>query len=409
MMDLKLDTLDKKPKVWNIAVLALLTAAVLGLLTGLGGSRELLWSCLLLALFFLTVTLLLLRAFFLQIRYNLYSYNTVIYFGFALFTLFIAATFVLTYFQFRNRELEKAILLANMFSVLLGTSQVYALITLPFLLLFSGALVISNLSLIRHEGFRPVNMLGILLALLLLGGELLIYSLNYYATGSQTEVMLHDMLVNLISAVYLYFECMLLGTMVANLIAARCEPKKDKDFIIVLGCAIRKDGSPTPLLRGRLDRALAFAEAQLRAGGRAPVFVLSGGQGSDEIISEAESMRRYLAARGVPAERMISEDRSTDTAENMRFSREKILALNPAGRVAFSTTNYHVFRSGLKARRVKLRAQGMGCRSKWYFWPNAAVREFVGLLTQHRVKQGLLLAGLVLSYVLLTLIVYKLF
>ena len=108
----------------------------------------------------------------------------------------------------------------------------------------------------------------------------------------------------------------------------------------------------TPLLRARVDRALAFAEAQAAAGGKAPVFVLSGGQGPDEIVSEAESMRGYLASRGVPAERILLEDRSTDTAENMRFSKELIFARDPEAVTAFSTTNFHVFRSGLKARRV---------------------------------------------------------
>ena len=119
-------------------------------------------------------------------------------------------------------------------------------------------------------------------------------------------------------------------------------------------------------------------------------------------------MGRYLAEQGVPAERMLLEDRSTDTAENMAFSKERILAVNPEGKIAFSTTNYHVFRSGLKARRVKMRALGMGCRSKWYFWPNAAVREFVGLLTQHRVKQGLILLGLLVSFAVLTVLNYQL-
>ncbi|MBR6119123.1 MAG: YdcF family protein, partial [Oscillospiraceae bacterium] len=47
---------------------------------------------------------------------------------------------------------------------------------------------------------------------------------------------------------------------------------------------------------------------------------LSGGQGADECVSEAECMRRWLAEQGVPAEQMLLEDRSTDTAENMAFS-----------------------------------------------------------------------------------------
>ena len=119
-------------------------------------------------------------------------------------------------------------------------------------------------------------------------------------------------------------------------------------------------------------------------------------------------MRRWLAEQGVPAEQMLLEDRSTDTAENMAFSKALIQERNPTAKIAFSTTNYHVFRSGLKARRVKMRAVGMGCPSKWYFWPNAAVREFVGLLTQHRGKQLLILLGLLLSYAGLTLLYYHL-
>jgi uncharacterized SAM-binding protein YcdF (DUF218 family) len=90
----------------------------------------------------------------------------------------------------------------------------------------------------------------------------------------------------------------------------------------------------------------------------------------------------------------------------MRFSKEKILTENPNATVAFSTTNFHVFRSGLKARRVKLKALGMGAKTKWYFWPNAAVREFVGLLTEHKGKQALIALSLVAVYALLTFYAY---
>ena len=92
----------------------------------------------------------------------------------------------------------------------------------------------------------------------------------------------------------------------------------------------------------------------------------------------------------------------------MRFSKEKIWALDPKAKVAFCTTNYHVFRSGLFARRVKMRAVGMGAETKWYFWPNAAVREFVGLLTQHLDKQVLILGGMAAAYVILTVASYHL-
>ena len=133
--------------------------------------------------------------------------------------------------------------------------------------------------------------------------------------------MRHDLLTNLLAAVYLYFECMMIGTITANAIAARYVPKKDKDFIIP-GCATRKDGTPTPLLRGRLDLPPDFAEAQRAETEKAPIFILSGGKGADECISEAECMRRYLSAQGVPEEQLLLEDNSTDTAETMAFSKK---------------------------------------------------------------------------------------
>ena len=54
-----------------------------------------------------------------------------------------------------------------------------------------------------------------------------------------------------------------------------------------------------------------------------------------------------------------------------------------------------------------MRAVGMGAKTKWYFWPNAAVREFVGLLTKHKGKQALILGALVAAYVVLTLLAYR--
>lgn len=57
--------------------------------------------------------------------------------------------------------------------------------------------------------------------------------------------------------------------------------------------------------------------------GKTGVFVASGGQGNDEVVSEAESMRRYLTeSRHVPADAVLMEDRSTTTMENLRFSKE---------------------------------------------------------------------------------------
>lgn len=229
---------------------------------------------------------------------------------------------------------------------------------------------------------------------------------DYYATGSQFEVMMHDIMVNIYCSIYLYFECMLLGTIVADAISAKHEPDKDKDFIIILGCAIQDDGTPTPLLQGRIDRALQFYNEQLTKTNKKLVFITSGGQGSNEIISEARSMKNYLITKGIDENQIIEEDKSTTTYENMYNSKQIIDSLNNDPKVIFSTTNYHVFRSGIFSRRVKMKAQGIGAKTKWYFWPNAAVREFVGLLTKHIGKQLLILGLFIIFYVSLTIIIY---
>ena len=115
-------------------------------------------------------------------------------------------------------------------------------------------------------------------------------------------------------------------------------------------------------------------------------------------------MRDYLIECGVEPGRIITEDRSGDTLENMRFSASLIRERDEDPRAAFFTTNYHVFRAGIKAREANLPAEGMGAATKWYFWPNAAVREFIGLLTEHRTRQILILLLMIAAYTALTLL-----
>jgi len=405
MQVLQFDTRDKKPKLRALLALSAAAAAAVVVLAQFGTARAAAGICLVMAAYALGAMLVLLWAFRAQIQYNPYSYNTIFYMGFALFALSVLITHALL--AARTMAAPEQFTVSGFLFSLLGSAKTYMLASAPFLLLFSAALCISNVSLIRHEGKRPVNLLGILLSFLLLAGGAFLYWFDFSASGSQQEVMVHDLFANLFAAIYLYFECMLIGTIVADAVAARHEPEKNKDFLIILGCGLKRDGTPTPLLRGRIDRALAFAGKQREETGREPVFITSGGQGPNETVPESTAMKRYLMEHGVPEERIIEEDRSTDTFENMKFSKEKIWEINPNAKIAFSTTNYHVFRSGLFARRVKMRAVGMGAKTKWYFWPNAAVREFAGLLTRHRGKQALILGGMIAAYVALTLLAYQ--
>ncbi len=404
-MTVRFDTRETKPRLLPLRILTAAAALAVGALAMTAGGRAAKAICFVLALYAFGMILALLWAFREQIRYNPYSYNTIFYFGFALFAFFVLITLVSLALRIaRSPELYTT---DGVLHALLGSAKSYMIYSLPFLVVFCAALCVSNAALLRHEGRRLINVLGVFLSFLILAGAAFLLRFDAYVWGSRMEVMLHDLVANVFASVYLYFECMLIGTIVADAIAADYEPEKNKDFLIVLGCGLKPDGTPTPLLQGRLDRALAFSEQQKAETGKEPVFVTSGGKGSDEPVSESEAMARYLLDHGVPEARILREDRSTNTFENMQFSKEKIWAIDPEAKIAFSTTNFHVFRSGLFARRVKMRAVGMGAKTKWYYWPNAAVREFAGLLTRHRVKQALILGAMVVIYAVLTLLAYR--
>lgn len=92
------------------------------------------------------------------------------------------------------------------------------------------------------------------------------------------------------------------------------ESSDTADVIIVFGC--KTFGyTPSYALQNRLDKAYEMLENNPGA-----VAILSGGQGEDETVSEAESMRAYLEGKGISADRLILEDRSTSTRENIEFS-----------------------------------------------------------------------------------------
>ncbi len=401
---MKFNTRYKKPHIWAVAVLAVIAAALIAAFAATGADNHALPVAVILDVFFLAVIVLLVRAFFSQLEYNPYSYNIIYYAGFSLFLLSVLIThIILTIRLAREPDQYLGQNFVQIITMLANSAKAYMLLSCPFILALSTELCVSNISLIRHEGRHIVNILGIVLSFLLVSGEVILFAADRGLSGSEQYIRIHDLATNIFAAIYLYFECMVIGIMIANAIVSRYQPEPDMDFLIILGCAIRQDGTPSPLLRGRLDRAISFRNEQLEKTGKELIFITSGGQGSDEVISESEAMKRYLVDNGIPESCILKEDRSTSTFENMKFSKEKIGERVSDAKIAFSTSNYHVFRSGLFARRVKMRAVGMGAKSKWYFWPNALVREFIGLLTEHRGKQALILIGLITIYAVLAL------
>lgn len=95
----------------------------------------------------------------------------------------------------------------------------------------------------------------------------------------------------------------------------------DPRAMVVLGCQVMPDGEPSILLRDRLDRALDYLEDHPDL-----MVVVSGGQGDNEPVTEARCMADYLMERGVEEDQLLLEERSHNTDQNLRYSRELLEA-----------------------------------------------------------------------------------
>ena len=237
---LKLDTRTKKPKIYNIAALSVVTAAIMGFFMYSSFDQNGVIAGAVFAMYLMAVIVMLVDAFFKQIQYNLYSYNTIYYMGFALFVLVLLIFHV--YGALSTIQEVGYYSAEHVLHMMDGSAKMYMLMTFPFILVFSIALFVSNIYLIRYEGKRFVNLLGMILAVLLVAGEVILYRLDYFVTGSEFEVMMHDLFTGVYASVYLYIECMIIGVIIAGMIAAKYVPEPDKDFLIILGCGLNKNG-----------------------------------------------------------------------------------------------------------------------------------------------------------------------
>jgi uncharacterized SAM-binding protein YcdF (DUF218 family) len=127
----------------------------------------------------------------------------------------------------------------------------------------------------------------------------------------------------------------------------RLDSGKPADAIIVLGAA-QYDGRPSPVLRARVDHAIALWRRRL-----APILIVTGGRGAGDTTTEAAVERRYAIAHGVPDSAILLEPESRSTRESLRnvsamLTRERrdvILVSDP----------FHMLRLSILARRFGLR------------------------------------------------------
>ena len=150
-------------------------------------------------------------------------------------------------------------------------------------------------------------------------------------------------------------------------------PAERTECVLVLGCQVVGE-NPSQMLTDRLDAALELLEAEPKA-----VCIVSGGKGANESVSEAEAMRRYLAERGVPEERIIMEDGSFSTAENFRNSAEILRGLGIESNITVVTSDFHQYRAHIYAEREGLSVSHHSARTGVRVFLNHIIREYCAL------------------------------
>jgi uncharacterized SAM-binding protein YcdF (DUF218 family) len=135
----------------------------------------------------------------------------------------------------------------------------------------------------------------------------------------------------------------------AVLVTSQHDQRRPVDAIVVLGAA-QYNGRPSPVLRARLDHAVALYRE-----GYAPLIVVTGGVGRGDTTSEAIVGRRYLVAREVPAEDVVAQPVGRSTRTSMTAVGEW-LRTRGLRRVLLVSDPFHMFRLRLEARRIDLEA-----------------------------------------------------
>ncbi|WP_158893325.1 YdcF family protein [Amycolatopsis anabasis] len=262
-------------------------------------------------------------------------------------------------------------LLADATSVLLLVLVALVVLVLP------AALIANGVVMWRREGRRPANLLSLLAGVALVA----LFGLCFYAVAYAKSTWVIVLAVSLtLVAGYLAF--LFASLLVYSVLYGRMSRRSRADAIVVLGSGLLGDRVP-PLLASRLDGAARRYRREVEAGAD-PVIVVSGGQGPDELVSEAAAMSAYLRRAGIPERAILLEDRATTTDQNLRYSVALLQRHGRLGRVLVVTNNYHVFRTAVLSRRLKLRLGVIGVPTAAYFVPSAFLREFVALVAQYR-------------------------
>lgn len=260
-----------------------------------------------------------------------------------------------------------------------------------------AALLANGVVMLQREGRSLANRLSLLAGVGILG--VLTLGIVAIAAGWLELAVILLLLAGPIGYVGTGFVSYLCWSAVYARLARRSAAPS---AIITLGSGLRRDGSVPPLLAQRV--ALGVETLRRLPGA---TLVLSGGRGPDEPRSEADAMAEHAAELGASRDRMIIEDSSRTTEENLTLTRGILSERGIAGPVLAVTSDYHAFRAATLLRTLNMPGHAIGAHTALYYRPSALLREYLALLRDHRVLNvvalGLLMAPVV-TFVVVSLV-----
>ena len=263
-----------------------------------------------------------------------------------------------------------------------GTITTLILITGVVLLLVPAFLVCNGIVMYKREGHSLSNMLSLIFGLIIGAGE--IATLYILLTGTRTEMAHRFETVNVFSQVIslsvIYISVSFLIFMAYSVFLMLIPRRRDFDYVIIHGSGLINGNKVPKLLADRIDKAIEV----YRKDPTPPVLIPAGGRGEDELLPEAAAMAAYLREKGIPDDRIILEDRSTTTFENLKYSKEILDGLEGRKYTALVTSNYHVYRALRYCRKIGLECTGIGSRVAMYYWPSALIREYIAVHAERK-------------------------
>lgn len=213
-----------------------------------------------------------------------------------------------------------------------------------------------------------------------IGGACIIFVLLFIKTERyKKNIKFYNKVGKILLGLFIVWLISFVALMAVIFTSAVSQQNEKVDSVIILGAGLKGE-TPTLVLQERLNYAIEYLNRNSDA-----IAIVSGGQGIGETITEAEGMKRYLVSHGISEDRIIKEESSTSTYENMIFSKklyEKTIG-KKLSKVMIITNDFHMFRSKHLAKRAGLEPYGISSATPWYIYPNVLLREYLAVFKSY--------------------------